>query len=295
MRYRVSLVILLVGLTHLGFSQQEIPMTTDIGKIVLIFDNTHVDASGAYSVLEGSIRNETPFTLSTVVFQVTSYDETGTDVKMCDQYNNGFLCSFFVVQPVESGQSVRLDRLGGTFYPTHPVPKQHHIAKVEYSIVRIKYLIKYDVHAEPMVNDSFTITSTFSQRGLALEFRNTSSDVIEIAWDQSVYIHYDGTSSRLIRSNVRLSEKDRPQPNTVIPPGAKLQETVFPVDRVRQSSDGGLYQEALLPEATESRTRAAELGINALVGREVKVFLRLIVNDQKQNVTIPFKVVSVKY
>lgn len=295
MHYRGSLLIILALITQHGFAQQGIPMTADIGKIVLIVDNIHTDALGASSVLEGSIRNETPFTLSWVQFQVTGYDETGIDVKMCDPSNIGLQCLFNVFRPVDSGQSVRIDRLGGTFFPNRPVPKPHHIARVEYSILRIRYLVKYEVHSEPIAKDNFTISSTFDQKGIAFEFRNTSSDIIEIAWDQSVYIDYDGTSSRLIRSNVRLSEKDHPQPNSVIPPGAKLQEAVFPVDRIRQSSDGSLYQQTLLPEATESRKQAAELGINVLVGKEVKVFLGLIVNDHKQNVTIPFKIVGVKY
>jgi hypothetical protein len=62
---------------------------------------------------------------------------------------------------------------------------------------------------------------------IGLEFRNKSLDVIEVAWDQSVYIDEDGNSSRLIRGNVNLAEKDRPQPNTVIPPGEELRGMAF--------------------------------------------------------------------
>jgi hypothetical protein len=90
------------------------------------------------------------------------------------------------------------------------------------------YFIKYDVQADPVVNASFAIAPSFGLKGIGLEFRNTSSDIIEVAWDQSVYVDEDGNSSRLIRGNVDLAEKDRAQPNTVIAPGTKLQETVFP-------------------------------------------------------------------
>jgi hypothetical protein len=158
------------------------------------------------------------------------------------------------------------------------------------------------------VNEKFTIGSTFSVNGIGLEFRNTSNDVIEVAWDQSVYIDEDGNSSRLIKGNVNLAEKDRPQPNTVVPPGTKLQETVFPVDHIRQVS-GKWKQVPILPETARiidpqvERRRALDRasmrvpepeiyrpGSKMLAGKEVRLFLRMLVNDQKQNVTIPFKI-----
>jgi len=117
---------------------------------------------------------------------------------------------------------------------------------------------------------------------------------MEVLWDQSSYVDEGGNASRLIRSNVRLSEKDRPQPGTVIPPGTMLQETVFPVDRIRQKSDGSLYQDALFPEAVQNGS-SNKPPLDLLVGKEVKLFLRLLVDDQKQNVTITFKIVEVDF
>ena len=163
------------------------------------------------------------------------------------------------------------------------------------------YFIKYDIQSPPVSNEKVNIVPTFTLRGIGLDIRNTSGDVLEVAWDQSVYIDEDGNSSRLIKANVSLAEKDRPQPNTVIPPGTKLQETVFPVDHVQQVN--GKWQEVpLLPEKAylyepgfEREMRAAigdyyHPGTKLLAGKEVRLFLRLLAGDQKQNVTIPFKI-----
>ncbi len=68
---------------------------------------------------------------------------------------------------------------------------------------------------------------SFGLEGIALASRNNTSDVIEVLWDQSSYIDESDTGSRLIRGNVRLVEKDHSQPDTVIPPGTKINETVF--------------------------------------------------------------------
>jgi hypothetical protein len=284
-----------------GQSGQGIPMATAEGNVVLIVDRIYQETVGHMklpsSILEGSIRNETPFTLSYVRFQVVAYDESGTDVKMCDPYNLGSLCEFSVLHQIASGQTVTLTRSSGTFTPNRRVPKGHKIVGVEYRIIDAPFFIKikYTVRSEPITNDKLTINSAFGVRGIALEFQNTSSDVIEVAWDQSVYIDQEGHSSRLIRGNVRLADKDRPQPNTVIPPGAKLQETVFPVDRILQSPDpdGHLFQSWLFPDIVTSRTEAEHL--KSLGGKEVRVFLRLLVNDRKENLTIPFKVANVEY
>jgi hypothetical protein len=154
------------------------------------------------------------------------------------------------------------------------------------------------------VNEKFSISSNFGLKGIGLEFRNKSSDVIEVAWDQSVYIDEDGNSSRLIRGNVNLSEKDRPQPNTVIPPGTKLQETVLSIDRIREE-DGKWTQLPILPDVAyifdkhflnELKAKTSWVqhvyfpGAKNLTGKEVRLFLRLLVNEQKQNVTITFKI-----
>src|ERR1039458_1650871 len=151
----------------------------------------------------------------------------------------------------------------------------------------MSYFLRYDIRPTAVVNEKFTIAPTFGLHGIGLEFRNTSNDVIEVAWDQSVYIDEEGNSSRLIKGNVNLAEKDRPQPNTVIPPGTKLQETVFPVDHVKQTREGW-SQEPLLPADRSVGAPSAK----PLAGKELRLFLRLLVNDQKQNVTLMFKIAN---
>jgi hypothetical protein len=84
--------------------------------------------------------------------------------------------------------------------------------------------------------------------------------------------------------------------HAVLEPGTKLQETVFPVDRIKQSRDGTLYQAPLFPESVENGASVRNTErLAPLKGKEVKVFLRLLVNDQKQNIMIPFKVVDVDF
>ena len=282
----------------ISFGQNGIPMATPKGTLTLFVDDISQESVGGMklgsSLLRGSVRNDTEFRFASLRFELIAYNEAGKDLRLCDEFNLGSRCEFHIFHPIEIGASVRLDQLGGTFRPARPVPKREHIAKVEYHVLDAPYFVKYDVQAGAIENEKFTIVAAFGLFGISLDVRNTSSDLIEIAWDQSVFIDQDANSSRLIRGNVRLLEKDRTQPNTIMPPGTKLKETVFPVAQIKQKTDGSLYQESLFPEVIRNAT-TSEPSLRSLKGKELRLFLRFLVNDQKQNVTIAFKVAGVAY
>jgi hypothetical protein len=278
-------------------------MSTEKGNLTLVFNGFVRDVGNA-SRLQASIRNDTPFKFRSVMFAMYGYDANGHDLWLCGSRgisaDGG--CGFELFSSIEPGQTITI-KSPGDFVVMNAFSNP---ARTDFIIKEAPYFIKYDVQSDPIVNEKFAISPSFGLKGIGLDFRNKSSDVIEVVWDQSVYIDEDGNSSRLIRSNVNLAEKDRPQPNTVIPPGTKLQETVFPIDRVKQE-DGKWMQVPILPEVAyifdrrflnELRARTSWVqhvyfpGTAQLAGKEVRLFLRLLVNDQKQNVTLTFKIAS---
>lgn len=295
-------VTAIIVLTQIGFAQKEIPMLTEKGTVTLIFNGFSQETpavSGMQAVrLQASIRNDTPFTFAGLMFELNGYDASGNDVKECGIGGAGGGCRFNLFDPIKPGQTLPL-KAPGDFAV---IQTSRNVVRVELKVIEATYFIKYEVQSDPVANQTFTISPSFGLKGIGLEFRNKSSDVIEVAWDQSVYIDEHGNSSRLIRGNVNLAEKDRSQPNTVIPPGTKLQETVFPVDRVQQV-DGKWTQVPILPELAyifdeqflreQAWARAAyRPGTKNFTGEEVRLFLRLLVNEQKQNVTITFKIAN---
>jgi hypothetical protein len=292
-----------VLIAHVAFGQKEIPMPTEKGNVTLLMQNLSPGQYGN-ATLEGSIRNDTPFKIEFLQFELVGYNASNVDIKACGTITG---CWFHVFDAIEPGRSVRIRRPGEEIILRSSL-KPNEIARTEFRVLEMSYFLRYDIRPTAVVNEKFTIAPTFGLHGIGLEFRNTSNDVIEVAWDQSVYIDEEGNSSRLIKGNVNLAEKDRPQPNTVIPPGTKLQETVFPVDHITQV-DGKWKQLPILPETAHlidpetARKRALDRasmripepdlyrpGMKMLAGKEVRLFLRLLVNDQKQNITIPFKI-----
>ena len=300
------IVTAVVALRHIGLAQKEIPMPTEKGNITLIF-NGFAEGDEFYGTkslrLQASIRNDTPFKIRSVIVGLNGYDAAGNYVPFLNSYD-GSRCSFELFDSIEPGQTLPFKNLGAS--ATIQTPRT--VARLELKLLQVAYFIKYDVQSDPVVNENFAVYPSFGLKGIGLEFRNKSSDVIEVAWDQSVYIDENGNSSRLIRGNVSLAEKDRPQPNTVVPPGTHLQETVFPVDRI-QREDGKWTQVPMLPDRAYifdkqflSELQSGPLdgwvnhvylpGRTNLTGKEIRLFLRLIVGEQKQNVTVTFKIVN---
>ncbi len=301
----MSIVTAVVALAQIEFAQKEIPMPTDKGTLTVIFNEFTPGGSfpgGGMVHLKASIRNDTLFKFKSVTFELTAYDKGGNDIEECRIGRIGGKCRFTLFDSIDAGQTLPLTPPGDVA----AIQTSRALARIDMKVIAAPYFIKYDVQSDPVVTDNFVISPSFALKGIGLEFCNKSSDVIEIAWDQSVYIDEDGNSSRLIRGNVNLAEKDRPQPNTVIPPGTKLQETVFPVDHIQQE-DGKWTQLPILPDVAyifdseflnELKAKTSWVqhayfpGTKQLAGKEVRLFLRLLVNDQKQNVTLTFKIAS---
>jgi hypothetical protein len=221
---------------QIGFAQKEIPMLTEKGNITLLFEGFSPDRLTGGANLQASIRNDTQFMLRSVSFEMIGYDANGNDIKECGTIIG---CWFEVFDPIAAGATRRITSPGDFVL----IQTSRPVARAEFRIRQASYFIKYEIQSEPFENVKFTISPSFDSKGIGLSFLNKSEDVIEVAWDQSVYIDEDGNSSRLIRGNVNLAEKDRPQPNTVIPPGTKLQETVFPIDRVKLDKKGKWAQD----------------------------------------------------
>lgn len=128
---------ILVGLTQIGFAQKEIPMSTEKGTVTLVFDG--MITNGAFSTLEGRIRNDTPNDITHLVFEFVAYDQNGADLRMCDAFNTGSRCEFQISTRLQTGQSVQIDSSHGMFHPSRVIPKKHHPTRVEWRVVTAQF------------------------------------------------------------------------------------------------------------------------------------------------------------
>jgi hypothetical protein len=166
MMWRLAAVVFI--LEQLSFAQKEIPMPTDKGNIVLLYND--IIANSGSSILLGSIRNDTPNELTSLDFEVIAYDQTGADVRMCDRSNKGLKCDFHILTAVQSGETLRIDPVVGTFHPTRVIPKKQRITRVEWRVVAAKFTIEPTLSFTPSEGDIVVWDINFGSRTGALAF-----------------------------------------------------------------------------------------------------------------------------
>jgi hypothetical protein len=279
------------------------PMQTPYGPIILFWEGATVNQpSATSSTLKGYVRNNTPFEFNLIQFEFVYLDENGNDLPVCDVPPISEICKFTVFdKAVKNGGIAHLGRPGDVFYPGRPVSPGHKItsfsARFLSATVRPedenRYPITYAFESKPYEDGDMRISLAVDvSSGIAIEAINKSEGPIEIAWEQSAYINERSESSRLIHSNIRFMNKEQAQPNTVIPPNAKVSEMVFPSDHINSSSEKWT-QKPLLPYPLRLDSNVEQ--IDQLVGKEIRLFMRFIVNEKKVDRTFSLKIIGIGF
>jgi hypothetical protein len=167
--WRFAAVVFL--LAQLGLAQKEIPMPTDKGNIVLLYDN--IIAKYGWSTLIGGIRNDTPNDLTSLDFEVVAYDQLGADVRMCDPSNTGLKCAFHISTRLHKGESVTIDPMVGRFPPQRVIPKKQRITRVEWRVIAAQFTpipVEPKLSFTPSEGDIVVWDIVFGSRTGALAF-----------------------------------------------------------------------------------------------------------------------------
>jgi hypothetical protein len=100
-----SLFTAIVALAQIGLAQEEIPMPTEKGSIVLLFGGFSFEPSSRMGHLQAAIRNDTHFAFKAVWFEMVGYDAKGDEIKLCAGAGR---CEFGMLAPIEPGQTRRI-------------------------------------------------------------------------------------------------------------------------------------------------------------------------------------------
>jgi len=69
-------------------------------------------------------------------------------------------------------------------------------------------------------------------KGINLSMENKTDRSIKILWNEAAYLDENNFSHRVIHYGVRYIERDQPQAPSIIIPGSKLEDIVYPADYV---------------------------------------------------------------
>lgn len=89
------------------------------------------------------------------------------------------------------------------------------------------------IHSNNTYSDEYvTLSPSASVSGSQIDLTivNNHSSSIRILWDDAAFIDNEGSSHRIIHMGIKLIDKEKAQVPSVIPAGARLEDTIAPVD-----------------------------------------------------------------
>lgn len=140
-------------------------------------------------------------------------------------------------------------------------------------------------------NNNFTdadvsIWFEFTRFEFAITITNRSEDQpITIDWDKISYVDVWGKSHRIVHKGIRYIERDRPQPPTVIPPKAQIEDILVPSDYVEFNSSRYSRSSWERREMFEKPERGAYYH-----GKTFSIFMPLQIGEQTKNYNFGFRI-----
>lgn len=99
--------------------------------------------------------------------------------------------------------------------------------------------------------------------------KNVSDNTLKVVWNEAVFVDVDGSTSKVMHSGIKYSQREADQPASTIIKGAKLEDLAAPTDKV-------YYSEKLNKWTSESLYANAK---QELEGQTIKLMLPIQVKD----------------
>ncbi len=99
--------------------------------------------------------------------------------------------------------------------------------------------------------------------------KNVSDNTLKVVWNEAVFVDVDGSTSKVMHSGIKYSQREGDQPASTIIKGAKLEDLAAPTDKV-------YYSETIKEWTSESLYSNAD---TKLEGQTIKLMLPIQVKD----------------
>lgn len=121
--------------------------------------------------------------------------------------------------------------------------------------------------------------------------KNKTDHSIKIIWDEVVYVDETGSSQRVMHAGVKYSDRNNPQPPTVIVKNANFEDSVIPTDHVYYISGqyGGWQITPLFTSRANSNEELIQVSQN-YVGKIIMIHFPLQIKETVNEYLFKFKV-----
>lgn len=279
------LVVLLLSFMNL-YTTAEQNLTIPVEEGSFVFKDLSL-ASEKYlgpKLVEGAVLNNTSKDWNEVIFEIDLYDSAGN--KLEGYAGDSFSFSLYHFKRGES-RSIRESFSG--------IRDASSISRYEIRFKTGEYPAKYFfVMTKPKASKELVYKDRFlkmmfsiTKKQFGFILHNGTKNPIKIDWNQVSYVDVLGKSHKVTHSGVKYVDRAKPQPPTVLPPTARLEDIVFPIDYTYFSSGkyGGWTEIPLFPEAPKAKI---------FKGKSFSVFMPLEINGVIKNYLFSFKIEDVE-
>ncbi len=193
---------------------------------------------------------------------------------------------------------VMLTSCGTTYMATYDVT----LARVEspadvkknYGETKVVLTKDGDLNKYRYEDDYINILWYVGTTGIYFTLENKSGHSIKINWDDISFVDIEGKVRRVMHNGVRFIDRNKSQPPTTIPNGAKIDEVLIPTDNVYFDT-GGLYtiggweKVNLIPSYYKSKQSMASEA-QSYVGKTMKVLMPIVVEGVQNDYSFEFEI-----
>ncbi len=203
--------------------------------------------------------------------------------------------TFILMQEPSASAGMSIPSLGmgrtSKFHYQQFVKADNNTFSVTFKFAGGRYAVHYQmtltkpVAANNLEYHDDVLAITFSLQRTEIDFvlQNSSNDPIKVDWNAVSFIQPGGTSQGVIHKGTKLADKQATKPPSMIPPKAKIEDLIVPVENVEFVAGDWLTHSLLVD---------GPAALN-LVGQEFSIFMPLDIGGTTKNYTFTFKIVGV--
>ena len=295
----IKVVVLLSALAGTLLCQ-EFTVSTPKGNLVVNVKSNSLELGSSFK-MQGTITNTTDWNFKYLRLTVKFSGPNGSEwAALCP--TDGYSCETLGIS-VPAHRTIDFDTGPGVHFSMEPMNYSGENPPVKGYGLSLKEAL-YDIQyrftmLKPMPSDALTFEDSslafkflIDPGGIGCSIRNNTADPISINWNVVSYVDASGDAHKVIHSGIRLVDKEATQSPTLIPPTARINETLFPTDLIKSGSQG-LFQEPLWPST--GHVSKDQSGLKALEGSTFSVFMPIETAGKTTNYSFVFKIVSVMY
>ncbi len=293
---RISILFLILFLAVTSFAaphkrnQPDQMIDTPVGKFTLTKLSTfHVWGT---LIIEGELANETSKTWDNLVLAIELSDKNGKVMP-----KNPPLSAVLSIDPNASSQLHVLH----SFAPGARIKMKFDIVDVKADGDSLNLAVKYGLGEYPLTyklalskpapsenllftDDSIALVFVPSKTSLDFVLQNKGDAPIKIDWNTVSFVSPAGLAQSVIHNGIKLIDKAAPKAPSMIPPHAKVNDAIIPVENVEYVENNWVTH-PLLP--------AGPVGLQ-VAGQEFSIFMPLDLGGTTKNYNFVFKIVAVE-